>query len=225
MTSYSTHSVHSGHTDPTPPFPDTDRHVPMPSFWHSLTDTSPLPPEVRDWVALETSMTARVGAVAASEITVDVLQQARGSLFADERGFFDGPGTGSDTGVQSGVQSGAQTGVVREVCLKAQGTPLLVARTVFTSAALEAHPTIVRLGNHALGSLLFANGPSPYTAREYIRFGPGDPLWPLVRQRHDAAGTDHYWARRTLFWLFDAPLLVTEIFLPELLAHPGVARL
>lgn len=164
-----------------------------------------LPPEVRPWVALETSMTARIGAVAGTAIDVEVLQQARGPLHDDERGFFDPP---------------AADGVVREVCLKSEGLPLLVARTVFTSRRLEAHPTIVRLGNHALGSLLFADGPPPYFAREYVALGEAAPLWPLVRQCHDSH-PGPYWARRTLFGLFDEVLLVTEIFLPELLAHPG----
>lgn len=176
--------------------------------WTSLTKATALPQEVRGWVDLGTSMTARVGKAAGTAIDVDVLRQDRGSLFADEQGFFDDPETA--------------TGVVREVCLSSGRTPLLVARTVFTSPVLEEHPTIVKLGNHALGSLLFADGPPPWSAREFTRLGPEAPLWPLVRLRHDGdvAG---YWARRTLFELFGAPLLVTEIFLPELLAHPGAA--
>ncbi len=149
-------------------------------------------------------MTARIGAVAGTAIDVEVLRQARGPLHEDERGFFDA----------------ATEGVVREVCLKSADQPLLVARTVFTSRRLEAHPTIVRLGNHALGSLLFADGPPRYSVREYVRIREGAPLWPLVRQCH-ATCPGPYWARRTLFELFDAPLLVTEIFLPELLDHPA----
>lgn len=179
----------------------------MSEHWDRLTPATGcrLPPLVRDWITLETSMTARIGAVAGTAIEVDVLQQARGPLHRDEQGFFEPP---------------AAQGVVREVCLTSEGRPLLVARTVFTSRRLEEHPTIVRLGNHALGSLLFADGPPPYRAREYARIGAGAPLWPLIRQRHDSH-PGPYWARRTLFELFGEALLVTEIFLPELLAHPG----
>lgn len=184
----------------------------MAQSWTPLTpDTvSSLPQDVRGWVDLQTSMTARVGAAAGTAIDVDVLRQDRAALFEDERGFFDDPETG--------------VGVVREVCLKSGDTPLLVARTVFTSASLEEHPTIRKLGNHALGSLLFADGPPRWTAREVIHLDQAAPLWPLVRQRH-AGAVAGYWARRTLFELFGAPLLVTEIFLPELLSHPGAAAL
>ncbi len=180
--------------------------------WQGLSgrEHMKLPPRVRDWVGLQTSMTARVGLVADSEISVDVLQQARGKLHEDERKFFTDPP--------------AEQGVVREVCLKAEEQPFLVARTVFTSRRLEEHPTIVRLGNHALGSLLFADGPPRFTAREFIYFDQSSPLWGLVGQCYDKVQS-HYWARRTLFWLFDESLLVTEIFLPELLNHPRAAEL
>jgi len=179
----------------------------MANDWQDLTPALclSLPAKVRDWAALETSMTARVGKVGGCDITVDVLRQARGPLHTDERGFFDAPP--------------AANGVVREVCLKAGAEPLLVARTVFTSRRLEDHPTIRKLGNHALGTLLFADGKPPHTARQVIQLDQSSPLWALVRQRH-APVRANYWARRTLFWLFDAPLLVTEIFLPELLNHP-----
>ena len=189
--------------------------------WTPLTEANrpTLPREVRDWIALETSMTARVGQTAGTAIDVDVLRQDRAPLFADERGFFSDPETATDV-----APTGAQKGTVREVCLTSGATPLLVARTVFTSPTLEEHPTIRKLGNHALGSLLFADGPPRWSAREFIRLGPDAPLWPLVRQRHDGK-VEGYWARRTLFELFGAPLLVTEIFLPELLVHPGVAAL
>ncbi|SMY09262.1 chorismate--pyruvate lyase family protein [Flavimaricola marinus] len=181
----------------------------MTTLWTPYTPDlySDLPVLVRDWVALTSSMTARIGLVADSPIDVEVLRQTEAQLRPDEAGLLelsDGPT------------------VVREVCLSAEGLPLLVARTAVTSQKLQAHPTIVKLGNKALGSLLFAGPkPCPYTAREFARLTEGDALFDLVRSRHSgAAAQSEYWARRTLFWLFDEPLLVTEIFLPELLEHP-----
>ena len=92
---------------------------------------------------------------------------------------------------------------------------------MFTSRRLQTHPTILELGNRALGSLLFAGPkPSPYTAREFTCITHDGPLFGLVHKRHKGIQR-HYWARRTLFWLFDAPLLVTEIFLPDLIHHPA----
>lgn len=164
-----------------------------------------LPPLVKGWVGLETSMTAAVGRAAAGPITVTVRRQEDGPLYDDEAGFFpDGdPAT------------------LREVCLGHAGEPLLLARTVFTSNILRTHPRIVGLGDRPLGSLLFAGErPSPYTARQFSLIRPGAPLYPLIRWRYDGP-EQGLWARRTLFVLFEAPLLVTEIFLPALLAKPG----
>ena len=183
----------------------------MISPWQSLTPAlrQGLPPRVRDWIALETSMTARIGQVAGRPIDVEVLRQAQAPLMADETGFF---------------APGAAPAVVREVCLSAEGQPYLVARTVLTSRRLQTHPTIRELGNKALGSLLFAGPrPCPYTARDYALLRHGHPLHDLARSR-DTGIRQGYWARRTLFWLFGEPLLVTEIFLPALVTHPDAAR-
>ncbi len=178
----------------------------MTDSWHSLTPATvrQMPVRVRPWVTLTTSMTARVGAVAHHRIDVEVLRQTRSGLHADERRLF---------------ATSADPAVVREVCLSAAGRPLLIARTVFTSRRLQRHPAIVKLGNKALGSLLFAGpAPCPWTVREFARIDHGHPLFSLVRWRH--SGPAAYWGRRTLFRFDGEPLLVTEIMLPDLLNHP-----
>jgi len=163
-----------------------------------------LPPLVRDWLGLETSMTAQVALAAGGPVDVEVLRQASGRFLADERRFFPGA-VGPAT--------------VREVCLSSGGRPLLVARTVLVSRRLQAHPTIRNLGTRALGSLLFADGPPTYTARQVARLGAEAPLFALVRRRHPGLAPS-YWARRTLYRLFGEPLLVTEVVLPELIHGP-----
>lgn len=182
----------------------------MSGDWHGYDPhlDQGLPQDVRGWVGLETSMTVAVGCAAAGPITVTVRRQEEGDLYDDEASFFpDGnPAT------------------LREVCLGHVGQPLLMARTVFTSDILRTHPRIVDLGDRPLGSLLFAGEkPSQYTAREYSHILPGAPLFPLIRWRYDGP-EQSFWGRRTLFILFDAPLLVTEIFLPTLLGKPGARQ-
>ena len=174
----------------TPGWRDLDAHA-----WRRL------PPRVRGWIALGTSMTERVGLAAQGPVEVEVLRQSPGAFLPDERRFFPGA-VGPAT--------------VREVCLLSGGQPLLVARTAFVSPRLRDHPTIRHLGTRALGSLLFAEGrPSPYSARQVAWLGAGTPLFRLVRQRHPGV-SEGYWARRTLYRLFGEPLLVTEVVLPEL---------
>ena len=179
----------------------------MTQGWRDLDGRSrrTLPGRVREWLALETSMTARVGEVAGGPVDVEVLRQGPGRFLPDERPFFPGA-VGPAT--------------VREVCLSSGGRPLLVARTVLVSRRLQAHPTIRNLGTRALGSLLFADGPPAWSDRQVARLGPDSPLFRLVRRRH-AGVASAYWARRTLYRLFGEPLLVTEIVLPNLIHRPA----
>lgn len=193
--------------------------------WHSLTPAvrQDLPVQVRDWIALETSMTARIGQVVDRPIDVEVLRQVQAGLYPDEAQYFaESSDQLSDQPSDQPPEQASAPPVVREVCLSAEGQPYLIARTALTSHKLQTHPTIVELGNKALGTLLFAGPkPCPYTARDYAELRQGHPLFDLVRLR-DTSDQEAYWARRTLFWLFDEPLLVTEIFLPALISHPSV---
>lgn len=174
----------------------------MTPTWHHLDARAwqGLPPRVRGWLALESSMTERVGQAAQGTVDVEVLRQSPGSLLPDERRFFPGV-VGPAT--------------IREVCLSSGGRPLLIARTVVVSRRLQSHPTVRTLGTRALGSLLFAEGPPAYSARQVAHLGPGAPLVRLARRRHLGVAKG-YWARRTLYRLFGEPLLVTEVVLPEL---------
>lgn len=166
-----------------------------------------VPQAVRAWVGLDSSMTAAVGRAAGGAIDVTVRRQEDGPLLDDEAGFF-APGAPA---------------TLREVCLSHDGEPLLLARTVFTSDILRSHPRIVGLGDSPLGSLLFAGErPSPWSVRQVCCIGPGQPLFPLILWRCPQPETA-LWARRTLFELFGAELLLTEIFLPALLDKPGDA--
>ena len=71
-----------------------------------------LPPRLRGWIALDTSMTARIGQVAQAPVTVQVLRQQRARLHPDEARFFP---------------DALARPVVREVCLSCAGKPLLIA--------------------------------------------------------------------------------------------------
>ena len=178
----------------------------MDGFWHEYSsETLRLaPPKLWKWISLDQSMTAAVGRVAGGSITVEVKRQEDGPLTSDETRFFPA----------------GQQATLREVCLSSADCPLLVARTVFTSDVLRSHPAIVKLGTKPLGTLLFEGGVAcRHTVREFAKITPQTPLYDLIRWRHQGEDVE-YWGRRTLFWLFDAPLLVTELMLPELVNSP-----
>ncbi len=105
----------------------------------------------------------------------------------------------------------------REVFLYADGRPVVFAHSACTHASLRGPWSDVhKLGSRPLGALLFAH---PLVQRKPLHYRALCGPHPLYRS---AAGMLEYpphrlWARRSLFYLHDAPLLVTEIFMPAIL--------
>lgn len=106
----------------------------------------------------------------------------------------------------------------REVFLHADGKPVVFAHSVVAAQHLCGTWHALRnLGNRPLGALLFAH---PLVCRSVLHFHALKPNHPLYRRAAAALDTppQKLWARRSLFILHNAPLLVTEIFLPDILA-------
>jgi chorismate--pyruvate lyase len=72
------------------------------------------------------------------------------------------------------------------------------------------------LGNRSLGTLLFTH---PLVKRHSLHFKVLQPHHFLYRSATASLNEPpaRLWARRSLFTLRGAPLLVTEVFLPEIL--------
>lgn len=105
----------------------------------------------------------------------------------------------------------------REVVLYANQRPMVFAHSVVAAEHLRgAWHTVQHLGSRPLGTLLFTH---PLVQREPLRFfrlKPSHPLYRRAAQTLDDA-PPRLWARRSVFTLHRAPLLVTEVFLPEIL--------
>ena len=106
---------------------------------------------------------------------------------------------------------------VREVYLMCRRTPVVFAHSVIDPKALHgAWRRLQRLGNRPLGAVLFAD---PRIRRFPLRQKKLNRNHPLYRRACAALRTrpPHLWARRSLFTLRGMPILVTEVFLPEIL--------
>jgi len=105
----------------------------------------------------------------------------------------------------------------REVYLHADGQPVVFAHSTCAPQHLRgAWQAMSGLGNHSLGSLLFTHPLVQRQALHYRALHPHHPLYQraaAVLARRPAL----LYARRSLFTLHGAPLLVTEVFLPEIL--------
>lgn len=112
----------------------------------------------------------------------------------------------------------------REVFLYADGRPVVFAHSALAAEHLRgAWYSVATLGNQPLGALLFAH---PLVERKQLHYKALRNTHPLYQS---AAVVLHapplrLWARRSLFYLHDAPLLVTEVFLPGILSLGDSAR-
>jgi chorismate--pyruvate lyase len=70
------------------------------------------------------------------------------------------------------------------------------------------------LGNKPLGELLFSH---PLVVRRPLHYKALHAHHPLYRSAVPGDAPERLWARRSLFTLHGAPLLVTEVFLPAIL--------
>jgi chorismate--pyruvate lyase len=105
----------------------------------------------------------------------------------------------------------------REVFLYADGKPVVFAHSTTACEHLRgAWKAMNGLANRSLGSLLFTH---PLVIRRPLHFKSLRAHHPFYRSATKLLGItpDTLWARRSLFTLHGAPLLVTEVFLPEIL--------
>ncbi len=105
----------------------------------------------------------------------------------------------------------------REVFLYADGMPVIFAHSVVAQHHLRgAWHAIRNLGSKPLGALLFAHPLVKRAPLHYKALKQQHSLHHRAVKALDAA-PEFLWARRSLFTLHDAPLLVTEVFLPHIL--------
>jgi len=106
----------------------------------------------------------------------------------------------------------------REVYLFADGKPVVFAHSVVATQHLRgAWHTIKNLGTRPLGALLFSHPLVHRAPLHYQALKSSHVLYRRAAAKLNTAPTK-LWARRSIFTLHGAPLLVTEIFLPDILA-------
>jgi chorismate--pyruvate lyase len=108
----------------------------------------------------------------------------------------------------------------REVLLLADSRPVVFAHSVVAPLHLRRTWRVLRtLGNRPLGKVLFSH---PLVQRAPLHYRTLKADHPLYRRAAAMLGTapPQLYARRSLFTLRGSPLLVTEIFLPDILQLP-----
>lgn len=157
-----------------------------------------LPPELRDWLLDESSLTRRLQQACAGRFHVELISLGWGRPLRGEAQAL-------------GVRPW-QRALIREVQLWCDGQPWVFARTVIPMSSLRgAQRRLAHLGNRPLGAYLFAN--------PALQRSPLQVAQVAGNSRVLAACTTtvpQVWGRRSVFRLRNHPLLVSEFFLPAL---------
>jgi chorismate lyase len=107
--------------------------------------------------------------------------------------------------------------LIREVLLFGGGQPVVFAHSVLPKSSLRgAWSGLGKLGNKPLGAALFANPKVKRAPLSYKKLAPHHVLYQKAAQ-HLSDKPTYLWARRSVFRLNCATILVTEVFLPNLL--------
>ena len=171
------------------------------TFWR--TRPAGADTQLRRWLLDRGSLTRRIQLHCAA-FGLKVLSQRRAPVRHDEYAVLGAP-------------AGARC-VVREVSLNCGGTPVVFAHSAVAPHTLKgAWRMLSALGARPLGAALFAD---PRVKRYPLRFrqlGCADALYRRACELVEEAPRI-LWARRSLFVLRGSPLLVTEVFLPAILA-------
>jgi len=161
-----------------------------------------VPLSVLHWLLDPSSLTGRIRSACGAGFSVRVLAQGWARPMINEARLLR--------------MRPQRLALLREVHLLCGGRPWVFARTVIPQATLSGpERRLARLGNRPLGAVLFAD---PHMRRgevQVTRLQPGDAVHGHVFADGDGPPV---WGRRSLFRLNDKPLLVSEFFLPEMLA-------
>jgi chorismate--pyruvate lyase len=155
-----------------------------------------------DWLLNHGSLTQRLRCVCAGRFRVRVLRQGWSRPARDEARILG-----------SRLDAWAWT---REVQLLCNERPWVFARTLIPARTLRGRGRrLTYLGTRPLGQVLFADPEVRRGPVEITRIVAGQPL----HQQAFAGFIESpatIWGRRSVFWIEGRPLLVYEIFLPDL---------
>ena len=181
-------------------------HIP---HWFTVNSSasSAIPEKVSKWLLDNTSLTLRVKNHCMSHdlgcFSVQVLNQKMSMPLDDE--------------VQHLKLKNKDDALIREVLLYCDESPLIYARTIIPMQTLTGDQRqLGELGNRPLGEFLFSQPGLERDIMEIAALRQGHQLFDSAIT-HIAAKPTEIWARRSVFRLEHKPLLVAEVFLPELL--------
>lgn len=172
-----------------------------PLYWHPLQRRL-LPPKLRPWIAEKGSLTQRLRRYQQTAFSVEVLGH-----------YWAKPLQNEALKLQIGLHEMAYQ---REVILRDGAEATIYARTIVPRQTYQqVGHYFRRLGNQALGDVLFRDPHVRRSRIEVAKIRPYQWLYPLAMFEQEAL-IPTIWARRSLFYFGQRPILVNELFLPAI---------
>ena len=162
-----------------------------------------MPPELLFWLRDAKSLTQHLKELSEGQFAVQLLSHGKARPLRDERKLLALPEHGY--------------AFIRQVRLLCAGHGVVFARTVIPEATLSGkYRLLMHLGTRPLGELLFSDKSMRRGSVEVGAFNVRDALFRGVDFAKDEPIAT-LWGRRSVFYLEDKPLLVSEFFLPRIL--------
>lgn len=159
-----------------------------------------LPAELRSWICEQKSLTQRLKRSCRGRFQIQLEGQIWERPMIDEAQVL-------------GLRPGA-CALIRQVYLLCEGRPRIYARTVIPSFTLRAERRLASLGSRPLGDLLFGDATISRDHLQAAQIPAHHPLFRLATRKHPI-NAKALWGRRSIFCLRGKPLLVVEIFFPD----------
>jgi chorismate--pyruvate lyase len=160
-----------------------------------------VPPAIEQWLRDRGSLTARLKSASHGDFRVNLLRQGWARPLDSERRLL-------------GMRRGG-IAILREVELLCGGVPWVFARTLIPARSLRGPARrLAMLGERPLGEVLFADPSMRRGVTQMACLRPRHALF--VSATVHLRQVEAIWGRRTLFHLAGKPLLVNELFLPDI---------
>jgi len=168
----------------------------------SLLATKGISPQLKDWLSYPGSFIKRLKEHGITQPKISVLNECWKCPELEEARLLD---------IKPRLYAR-----VREVLIYSDQGPLMVARTVIPRTTLTGkEQQLAYLKTRSLGSILFKDVSVERTEFEYACIKPSTKEYVRIEKAVDDKASE-YWARRSLFYIKNKPLLLTEIFLTKI---------
>ena len=174
--------------------------MPVADEWVRLDDClGRAPAELHAWLAEPGLLTARVRRACGAATRLNLLRLEPATLAASAARRMGVPDDGC---------------LVREIEFSCGDARWIFAQSLFPDSTVRQHPWLAGLGDSALGVSLLGRHDVSREPLEYRGLTWDHELAVAAGARRGEAGL--LWARRAVYQISGAPILVQEVFLPEL---------